>query len=205
MKIVLATTNRGKVRELSEMMRKAELDITVEGLMDHPGYRAPEENGETFAENARIKAVSAAEALGEVVLADDSGLCVDALGGAPGVLSARFAGDGHDDDANIEKLLECMKDVPDGKRQARFVCSLCLAFPNGDFFVAEGDCQGSIARERRGKNGFGYDPVFLLPDGRMMAELNGMDKNLISHRGAAYRLVMPQLRALVKETPNKTL
>lgn len=204
MKIVLATTNAGKVRELSDMMSKANLDIAVSGLMDYPDYRAPEENGATFGENARIKAVTAAEALGEVVLADDSGLCVDALNGAPGVLSARFAGEGHDDDANIEKLLECMKDVPDGKRQARFVCSLCLAFPNGDFFVVEGDCAGTIARERRGKFGFGYDPVFLLPDGRMMAELSGTEKNLISHRGAAYKLVMPQLRALLK-APKQTL
>ncbi len=197
--LILATNNAGKVRELSEIMRKAKLDITVRGLMDYPGYQAPEENGDSFGENARIKAVAAAEALGEVALADDSGLCVDALGGAPGVYSARFAGQGHDDDANIKKLLERMKDVPDGQRQARFVCSLCLAFPNGDFFVAEGDCVGTIARERRGKNGFGYDPVFLLPDGRMMAELSGTEKNLISHRGAAYQLVMPQLRALVKD------
>jgi non-canonical purine NTP pyrophosphatase, rdgB/HAM1 family len=204
MKIVLATTNAGKVRELSDMMSKANLDITVCGLMDYPDYCAPEENGETFGENARIKAVTASETLGEIVLADDSGLCVDALGGAPGVRSARFAGNGHNDDANIEKLLECMKDVPDGKRQARFVCSLCLAFPNGDFFVVEGDCPGTIARERRGTNGFGYDPVFLLPDGRMMAELSGMEKNLISHRGAAYKLVMPQLRALLK-APKQTL
>ena len=197
--LILATNNAGKVRELSEIMRKAKLDITVRGLMDYPGYQAPEENGDSFGENARIKAVAAAEALGEVALADDSGLCVDALGGAPGVYSARFAGQGHDDAANIKKLLERMKDVPDGQRQARFVCSLCLAFPNGDFFVAEGDCVGTIARERRGKNGFGYDPVFLLPDGRMMAELSGTEKNLISHRGAAYQLVMPQLRALVKD------
>lgn len=197
--LILATNNAGKVRELSEIMRKAKLDITVRGLMDYPGYQVPEENGDSFGENARIKAVAAAEALGEVALADDSGLCVDALGGAPGVYSARFAGQGHDDDANIKKLLERMKDVPDGQRQARFVCSLCLAFPNGDFFVAEGDCVGTIARERRGKNGFGYDPVFLLPDGRMMAELSGTEKNLISHRGAAYQLVMPQLRALVKD------
>lgn len=197
--LILATSNAGKVRELSEIMRKAKLDITVRGLMDYPGYQVPEENGDSFGENARIKAVAAAEALGEVALADDSGLCVDALGGAPGVYSARFAGQGHDDDANIKKLLERMKDVPDGQRQARFVCSLCLAFPNGDFFVAEGDCVGTIARERRGKNGFGYDPVFLLPDGRMMAELSGTEKNLISHRGAAYQLVMPQLRALVKD------
>ena len=198
MKIVLATTNAGKVRELSNMMSKANLDITVSGLMDYPDYRAPEENGATFRENARIKAVTAADTLGEVVLADDSGLCVDALDGAPGVYSARFAGEAHDDNANIEKLLSCLKDVPDGKRQARFVCALCLAFPTGDFFMAEGDCCGSIARERRGKFGFGYDPIFLLPDGRMMAELDGMEKNLISHRGAAYSLVMPQLRALVK-------
>ena len=204
MKLVLATTNPGKVRELTDMMRKANLDITAEGLMDYPDYCAPIEDGETFGENARIKAVTAAKALGEVVLADDSGLCVDALGGAPGVLSARFAGEGHDDDANIEKLLKCMKDVPDGKRQARFVCSLCLAFPNGDFFVVEGDCAGTIARERRGNFGFGYDPVFLLPDGRMMAELNQMEKNLISHRGAAYKLAMQQLRALIK-APKQTL
>ena len=204
MKLVLATTNAGKVRELSDMMSKANLDITVVGLMDYPDYRSPVEDGETFGENARKKAVTAAETLGEIVLADDSGLCVDALGGAPGVRSARFAGEGHDDDANTEKLLECMKDVPDGKRQARFVCSLCLAFPNGDFFVTEGDCAGVIARERRGNFGFGYDPVFLLPDGRMMAELNQMEKNLISHRGAAYKLVMPQLRALIK-APKQTL
>ena len=204
MKLVLATTNPGKVRELTDMVRKARLDITVCGLMDYPDYKSPIEDGETFGENARIKAVAAAKALGEVVLADDSGLCVDALGGAPGVYSARFEGEGHNDAANIKKLLECMKDVPDDKRQARFVCSLCLAFPNGDFFVAEGDCCGSIAREKRGKFGFGYDPVFLLPDGRMMAELDEMEKNLISHRGEAYKLVIPQLRALVK-APKQTL
>jgi len=199
MKIVLATTNNGKVRELSSLLKKAGLKITVAGLNDYPDYVSPEENGETFRENARIKAVAAAQALGKIVLADDSGLCVAALGEAPGVYSARFAGREHDDEANIKKLLKCLKDVPPEKRQARFVCALCLAFPNGDFSVAQGECQGSIALAKRGANGFGYDPVFLLPDGRTMAELSGMEKNLISHRGMAYQRIMPQLRALAKD------
>ncbi len=183
MKLVLASDNKNKLREFRtlfenfgvELLSKAESGFTDE----------VEETGETFAENARIKAETVMHATGFAAIADDSGLCVDALGGAPGVRSARYTGNHADSDADrYELLLRNLGERED--RSARFVCSLCCAFPNGDILTAEGACEGTILFAPRGGNGFGYDPVFR-PDGfdRSMAELTMEDKNAISHRGKA--------------------
>jgi XTP/dITP diphosphohydrolase len=145
------------------------------------------EDGETFLENARKKAHPAAKASGLPTLGEDSGLEVDALGGAPGIYSARYAREDGGDDANNRKLRREMEDVPPGKRGARYRCVAVLAFPDGREITGEGSCEGEIAREPRGSGGFGYDPVFLLPDGRMMAELSSAEKDAISHRGRALR------------------
>lgn len=183
MKLVLASDNKNKLREFRtlfenfgvELISKAESGFTEE----------VEETGETFAENARIKAEAVMHATGLPAVADDSGLCVDALGGAPGVHSARYTGSHDDSDKDrYELLLRNLGERTD--RSARFVCSLCCAFPNGDILTAEAACEGSILQAPRGENGFGYDPVFR-PDGfdRSMAELTMEGKNAISHRGKA--------------------
>lgn len=183
MKLVLASDNKNKLREFRtlfenfgvELISKAESGFTEE----------VEETGETFAENARIKAEAVMRATGLAAVADDSGLCVDALGGAPGVHSARYTGNHDDSDADRYNLLLRNLGGRDD-RAARFVCSLCCAFPNGDILTAEGTCEGTILSAPRGENGFGYDPVFR-PDGfdRSMAELTMEEKNAISHRGKA--------------------
>ncbi len=183
MKLVLASDNKNKLREFRvlfdsfdiELISKAESGFTDE----------VEETGETFAENARIKAEAVMRATGLPAIADDSGLRVDALGGAPGVHSARYTGNHADSDKDRYELLLRNLDGRDD-RTARFVCSLCCAFPNGDILTAEGTCEGSILLSPSGENGFGYDPVFC-PDGfdRSMAELTMEEKNAISHRGKA--------------------
>ena len=183
MKICAATGNAGKLRELRrileaqghEVVSQKELGITIE----------PEETGTTFEANARIKAEAFCTATGKPVIADDSGLTVEALDGAPGVHSARYTGNHDDSDADRYNLLLRNLGGRDD-RAARFVCSLCCAFPNGDILTAEGTCEGTILSAPRGENGFGYDPVFR-PDGfdRSMAELTMEEKNAISHRGKA--------------------
>lgn len=183
MKLVLASDNKNKLREFRvlfdnfdvELISKAESGFTDE----------VEETGETFAENAHIKAEAVMRATGLPAIADDSGLCVDALGGAPGVHSARYTGNHTDSDKDRYELLLRNLGGRDN-RTARFVCSLCCVFPNGDTLAAEGTCEGSILLSPRGENGFGYDPVFC-PDGfdRSMAELAMEEKNAISHRGKA--------------------
>jgi XTP/dITP diphosphohydrolase len=187
--LVLATSNVGKVRQLQSLLSD---DVVVKSLADL-GLTAPEETGATFAENASLKAVAAAKATGILALADDSGLEVDALGGAPGVQSARYAGDGATDAANIDRLLKELESVPDGARSARFVCVLTLANSDGVLYSVTGECRGKIARARRGTNGFGYDPVFELEGGRTVAELTIEEKNRISHRGIAMREMMSGL------------
>jgi XTP/dITP diphosphohydrolase len=184
-RIVVATTNPGKVREVSAVL--AELGVEVLALP--PDLPEPEEDGVTFEENARIKAVAYARALGEWCLADDSGLEVDALGGAPGVLSARYAGTEGSreerDERNNQKLLRALALVSDDELAARFVCAMCLAAPDGSV-VAEtrGTFEGVVTRTPRGNNGFGYDPMLLIPElGRTSAELSSAEKNARSHRG----------------------
>jgi XTP/dITP diphosphohydrolase len=187
--LLLATDNPGKLAEVRALLPD---DVEIRSLRD-VGLDPPEETGSTFAENASLKAVAAAQATGLLTLADDSGLNVVALGGRPGVRSARFAGDHASDEQNIDLLLERLESVPVGLRDASFVCVLALANGNGVLTTASGRCSGSIGFERRGSNGFGYDPVFLLKDGRTMAEVSSVEKNKISHRGVALREITPGL------------
>lgn len=188
MKLVLATRNLGKVRELGEMLsdqRKVEI-LSLRDFSDAPQIV---EDGETYQENARKKATQIAEHTGYLTLGDDSGLEVDALNGAPGVYSARYAGENASDAQRIEKLLDALKDVPDDQRTARFKCAIAIAEPEGQSKVVVGICEGKIIRESRGVHGFGYDPVFV-PAGydRTFAELGDEVKNRISHRAKALRM-----------------
>ena len=197
--IVIATGNEGKAREFGAMF--GGLFKKVSFLGEFPSVVMPEETGETFAENSRIKARAVFEAIGpkpgRAVLADDSGLEVDGLGGRPGVRSARYAGENATDRENTDKLMSEIAGVKD--RRARFVCHLTVALPDGGELTAEGRCEGEITTDERGEGGFGYDPVFFLPGlGRTMAELRPEHKNSISHRGRAAREIAAQVRALTK-------
>ena len=186
--VVIATNNAHKVEEI-------ETALDFEGwefksLKDAGIVSNPEETGTTFVENARIKACAAHELGKTAVLADDSGLIVDALNGAPGVYSSRYCGVDGDDDGNNAKLLTELSDVPSGKRSARFACSLVFIDEDGSETVAEGFVEGSIGYEKRGQNGFGYDPLFFPNEyqgEKTMAELSQDEKNVISHRGSALR------------------
>ena len=189
-KILVASTNPGKLKELREMLGG---DIEWVGLSDFPNIPGIEEDGATFAENARKKATGYAKVTGLWTLADDSGLVIDALKGEPGVKSARFAGVKDKDRKvvdikNFEKVLLLLKDVPKEKRQARFVCCLCLASPDGVLAETQGQLEGLIIDEPAGDNGFGYDPIFFVPKlNKTVAQLNSNEKNDISHRGQAIR------------------
>ncbi len=192
-KLLIATNNPGKAREYRALLADLPVEITFpaqEGLA-----LEVEETGETFAANARLKAVAFAQASGLPALADDSGLEVDALGGAPGVRSARYAGPGATDADRTRKLLAALADVPPGRRTARFRCVVALAWPDGVVQTAEGVCEGEIGFEPRGAHGFGYDPVFLVAGygGRTMAELPPAEKNRISHRARAVAAAWPFL------------
>jgi len=185
MKYVIATHNAHKLIELQRILEP----LGIEAVTDRDlGMELPEvdETGTTFAENAYLKAVSACESTGLPAIADDSGLVVDALGGRPGVYSARYGGEeATDDDRNV-LLLEEMKDIPQGQRSARFVSSVCCVFPNGDVLRAEGTFEGEIAYAPSGENGFGYDPIFLVGD-RTSAEMSSAEKDAVSHRGNALK------------------
>ena len=196
---MLATRNGHKVRELQTILADliAELDLEIVGLGEFPGLAEVIETGVTFAENARLKAVAAAEATGLPALADDSGLSVDVLGGAPGVFSGRWAGTHGQDRANLELLLGQLYDVPDEHRAAAFVCAAVLALPDGTVVVREGRMPGRLARVPRGENGFGYDPILVVDgDSRTSAELTFEEKNAISHRGKAFRALSADLREI---------
>ena len=183
-KLVLASGNKGKIEELKAFL--ADLPWQVSSLVDYPAVPEVEEDGATFTENAIKKASVVAKALGLWTLADDSGLAVDFLHGAPGVYSARFAGVHGDDQKNNEKLLSLLAGVPWAERTARFHSALALAAPNGQVWTTEGQCEGIIALAPRGQGGFGYDPLFYLPEqGLTMAELAEEVKNKISHRAVA--------------------
>ncbi|SHE88028.1 XTP/dITP diphosphohydrolase [Desulfofundulus australicus DSM 11792] len=195
MKLVLATRNPGKVRELSQLL--SPLGYEVLSLEHFPGVPEVVEDGATFRDNAVKKATAVARHTGQLALADDSGLEVDYLGGAPGVRSARFAGEGHDDRANNEKLLRLLAGVPPEKRTARFRCVVAVATPEGKVLTTEGTCEGIIAEEPRGEGGFGYDPLFYVPScGKTFAELEPEVKNRISHRGRALALMREILAGL---------
>jgi XTP/dITP diphosphohydrolase len=195
-RLILATRNPKKLRELEEILAEAHLDITLEPLPDS----APDvvEDGLTFAQNAVKKARSAAQATGLPAVADDSGLCVDALNEMPGVLSARWAGSGKDDAANLALVLDQLRDVPDTHLGAHFACAMALALPGGEDRVVEGRMDGSLVREPRGAGGFGYDPAFV-PDGHDLttAEMSAAEKHAVSHRGRALRALVPVLGELL--------
>ena len=193
-KIIFATSNEGKMKEVRSILEGMDMEVFS---MKEAGIQVEVvEDGKTFEENAVIKAVEIQKVCNEIVLADDSGLCVSALGGAPGVYSARYAsenGENATDSDNVEKLLHEMENIPDEKRQAAFVCAVAgiLIKPNLPEYIlltAEGNMPGVIARETHGNNGFGYDPVLFLPEyGKCVAELTPEEKNTISHRGQALR------------------
>lgn len=192
-RLLLATRNEGKARELRELL--GSVDIPVETLASHPEAPDVEENAESFEANARLKATQAATATGMWSIAEDSGLVVDKLGGAPGVRSARYAGVHGDDAANIAKLLRELEG--ETQREARYVCVVALARPDGEIVATgHGTCEGEIGEEPRGSHGFGYDPVFIPERAPQctMAELERREKGLISHRGQAMRSFIPLLR-----------
>ena len=185
MKIVFATKNEGKVREITEML--ASTDIELVSLNHFQSLPEIVEDGKTYLDNALKKAKIISEFTGETVLADDSGLEVEALGGEPGVYSARYAGEGASDEENNDKLLSKLKEVPPQKRNASFICALALYGRNGQCQAFEAKWQGQIIDERRGTNGFGYDPIFFWPQmNKTAAELTPEIKNRVSHRGQAF-------------------
>ncbi len=199
-KLLVASNNPGKLKEYADLLDR--LPVTLTSPVQEGLSLVVEETGETFAQNATLKARAYAEASGLLTLADDSGLEVDALDGAPGVRSARYAGEGASDEDRYRLLLRNLAGVPQGKRTARFRCVVAVATPQGKVHTAEGRCEGVIGFEPRGTHGFGYDPVFYLPDrGQTMAELPPTVKNRISHRGRAVQAALPVLRwLLTKET-----
>lgn len=197
MRIVFATKNEGKVKEIKEML--ARTDIELVSLNHFESLPEIEEDGKTYLENALKKAKTISGFTGETVLADDSGLQVDVLGGEPGVYSARYAGEGATDEENNAKLLAKLKDVPEEKRTASFFCALVLYRPDGNYQAFEAQWQGRIIDERRGTNGFGYDPIFLSPPlNKTAAELPPEIKNKISHRGQAFAKLKSHLGKKLK-------
>jgi len=200
-KIVVASTNPGKLAELKAMLAG---DIEWVSLADFDGIEEVAEDGETFAENARKKALGYAKATGLWVIADDSGLCIDALDGQPGVKSARFSGEKENDSKlldykNMTKALKLLEAVPQNKRTARFVCYLCLATPEKVLIETKGTLEGLITTKQAGCNGFGYDPIFFVTNlNKTVAELTAEEKNAISHRGSAIRELQPLLKTLLE-------
>ena len=195
MKILIATHNMKKRAELQRILSPLGIDVV---LADEIGceLRDVEETGTTFEENAFIKAQAGCEDSGLPCIGDDSGLCVDALDGAPGVFTARYAGVYGDDEANMDKLLDELKNVPDDKRTARFVSACCCVFPDGRRISVRGECEGEILRERHGNGGFGYDPIFS-SNGLSFGEATAEEKDKMSHRGKALKLLAEELGKII--------
>ena len=189
MKFVIATGNEGKVREFKRILEP--MGFSVSSLKEMGLSLDVEETGTTFAENARIKAREACRLTGLAAIADDSGLCVDALGGAPGVYSARYSSEG--DDGNNQKLLRELADVPEKQRTGRYVCAISCIFPDQTELTAEGTCEGRIGYELSGDHGFGYDPLFYVGN-RSFGPYKDEEKDAISHRGKALRLFCEKLK-----------
>lgn len=194
--LVIATGNRKKGVEMATIL--APLGLSILTLADFPGVCAEvEETGATYAENAELKARAAAEATRRVAIADDAGLEIDALGGQPGIYSRRFLGEETPFPEKMARIIEMLSDVPDDARGCRFRCSVVIAVPGGASHFCAGVCEGRVAREMRGEYGFGYDPIFYLPElGRHMAELPPAEKHRISHRGKALACAAEVLRDL---------
>ena len=192
MRIILATKNKGKIREFREAL--AEIGWEGVPLSEVADVPEPEETGSTFMENALQKARAYAEAVGMPVLSDDSGIIADVLGDEPGIYSARYAGAHGDDEANNQKLIERLRPYSGDDRRAHYVCAVALVFPDGQSVTAEGTCEGILRDFYAGTGGFGYDPLFYLPQfGKTMAEISLAEKNSISHRGKALRKLMEKL------------
>ena len=192
-KFVVATKNKGKLKEIEEILFGMDLEVVS---MEQAGVDEDiEEYGSTFEENALIKAREVHKITGELVMADDSGLEVDFLNGAPGIYSSRFAGEGASDTDRNNKLLELLKDVPFENRKARFVCAIAVILPDGKHFTVRGTFEGYIGLEPVGGNGFGYDPLFFVPEyNKTAAQLEASKKHEISHRGKALKLMLAELR-----------
>ena len=194
--VVIATKNKGKAKDFEALFGPFGYEVVT--MFEVAPDVEIEETGTTFEENAILKAETLANMLGQIVIADDSGLAIDALNGEPGVYSARYAGD-HDDEANMVKVLENMKDIPEEQRTARFCCALAIAGPDMETKTVFGTCEGVIAHEKKGTNGFGYDPIFYVPAlEKHMAELSAEEKGAISHRGNAIRKLALQLAEFLK-------
>lgn len=197
-RLVLATRNQHKVIELRAILGAAGLDVDLVGADAYPEIPDVRETGVTFAENALLKAHALARATGLPAVADDSGLCVDVLGGAPGIFSARWAGKHGDDRANLELLLAQLSDIADPHRGAHFACAAALALPDGTERVVEGRLLGTLRTAPAGEGGFGYDPILQpLGETRTCAELTAAEKNVISHRGQAFRELAPVVGELL--------
>ena len=200
LEIVISSRNKEKKRELKALLKG--LDIKVLDLNDFPGAPEVKETGDTFEANARLKAAKVAKYTGRLTLADDSGLVVEALGGMPGVRSARFAGDDATYEENNFKLLKYLEGVPANKRSAKFISVAALADPKGIIAAVKGECSGRITLAPKGKNGFGYDPVFYSPKfKKTFAELSASQKNSISHRGRALKKARTIIRRLRRSRP----
>lgn len=197
-RLVLATASRHKLTELTRILAAGHVNVSLSGLDEFPGAPDVRETGATFAENALLKAHAIAAFTGLAAVADDSGLCADALNGMPGVLSARWSGRHGDDEANLRLLLAQLSDVPDERRGAHFTCAAALVLPGGKEHVTEGIMRGVLVREPRGQNGFGYDPIFVAERmSRTNGELDASAKDAISHRGRALRGLAPVIAAFL--------
>ena len=195
-RLVLATANQKKLAELDRILAAARIEVDLLGRGEFPGAPDVAETGATFAENALLKARAMAHVTGLPTVAEDSGLCVDALNGMPGVLSARWTGRHGDDQGNLRLVLAQVADVPDGRRGAHFACAAALVLPSGREHVSEGTLSGTLARSPAGTGGFGYDPIFV-PDGSELttAQMSPEAKDAISHRGRALRALAPVIAA----------
>ena len=193
--LVLATRNAKKLAELDRLLAGAGLDVEILGSDAFGDLPEIEETGSTFAENSLIKARAVSTHTGLIAIADDSGLCVDALDGQPGIYSARWAGEGATDESNLDLVLEQIRDVEPAQRTAHFACAAALVLPSGEEYVVHGQVNGVLLTQRRGEGGFGYDPIFL-PDGfdATTAEMTPEQKDAISHRGQAMRALVPVIQ-----------
>jgi XTP/dITP diphosphohydrolase len=200
--VVLATRNNHKVAELRRILRDADVQVELLGTDEFPDLPDVPETGSTFAANALLKARDVAKRTGLVAIADDSGLCVDALNGMPGIFSARWAGTHGNDLANLELVLAQLRDVPANKRTAAFHCAAAVATPEGEERVVEGVLDGVLIDSPRGSNGFGYDPIFIpLGYQETTAEMTAEEKDAISHRGKAFRALAPVLTEVMSRRP----
>jgi len=193
MKFIVATKNKNKLSEIKDILKDFPFDVVS---MEEVGIGDEiEENADTFEGNALLKAKAIHSKTGGYVMADDSGLCIDALGGAPGIYSARFAGENTDYQTKINKIWEMMKQSGSNSKDARFVCAIAVIDPDGKEYILRGECEGVICDKIQGNNGFGYDPVFLIPHlGKTTAQLSPEDKNKISHRGRALAKMVEMLK-----------